>query len=130
MPDKDNPRWGSVDGDTNAEVIISDRSRGREIGTIVEVLFGFLALGSALWFGVTEDRWALAATIILTSWSVAATVTAESYKLFTAEMVTERRAQLLEQDMNVLNRRLNEMDDKLDQLLAELKPGSRQWEDD
>jgi len=102
---KSHREWGSVDGDTNAQAIFQDRRQSNAthwVGGAVVILW----LGSAIAFGVTgADGW-LASLIVSSVWAGTATVENRFHELKTWIMVTERRAQLIEQDLDDLESRM------------------------
>lgn len=95
--------WGSVDGDGNADAIIADRREGRK-GATISVLFNAALLAScALWYAMSESSLALAIEIIAAAWLASSGVQRALYQAHTLIMITERRAQLIEQQMQALS---------------------------
>ncbi len=85
---------------------------------------GLLILGIALWYGFTQSHWAIVAALIFTPSFVMSGFAIEQYKAFTFSMITERRTQLLEADMNHLQDSLSDLDGKLDEVLGRMRdPG-------
>ena len=85
MRNKDNGNWGSVDGDVNADAIISDRKAGLKTTEWTCSIMGLLILGIALWYGFTQSHWAIVAALIFTPSFVMSGIAIEQYKAFTLQ---------------------------------------------
>lgn len=104
-----NNEWGSVDGDGNADAIISQRREGR-VSIKINAFANFALLASfAVWFSLTESSTALALEIIAASWLVVSGVTREIYEAYTMVMIAERRTQLLEQKVSDIQSNLADL---------------------
>jgi hypothetical protein len=94
--------WGSVEGDVNAKAIISDRRAVKKAIDWVSIGIGLALLGTAIWYGTTGQPAALAVLIVVAVWAIGGQVTGELHTTHTFVMIAERRAQLLEQQVQAL----------------------------
>lgn len=101
--------WGSVDGDTNAQAIISDRAGEKKAGYWTGLVSGLALIGCLVWFGMTGSQAALAWSIIAAVWTINARVGQELHSTHTFVMIAERRAQLLEQQVQELRAQVAEL---------------------
>lgn len=95
--------WGSVDGDTNADVIIHDRRQGRRDANYTGLANFALVAGFAIWYAMTGSNTALALEIIAAAWLAVSGVNREIYRTHTMVLIAERRAQLMEQKLQALS---------------------------
>lgn len=97
-----NEVWGSVDGDVNADAIISDRRDGKKAANLAcALLFPGLVI-VAIWLGMTGSHAALAIGLVIAVLFLRSAVAADTYGTHTFVMIAERRAQLLEQKVQEL----------------------------
>ena len=94
--------WGSVDGDHNADAIISDRRSGlKGLSFGVFWNFGLVAL-FGVWYAWSETPLALVLVILSVGWLVGTGVAREVYRMHTMLMIAERRTQLIEQKLQAI----------------------------
>ena len=98
-------RWGSVDGDYNADRIISDRQTQKSVAVWVSLVTGLLMIGCAVWYGTSGEPAALAWLILTAVWTVTGAVSQAIYETHTFVMIAERRTQLIEQRLLELHMR-------------------------
>ena len=94
--------WGSVDGDVNADAIISDRREGKKVADLSCALTFPTLVVVAIWLGMTGSHAALAIGLVIAVLFLRSAVAAETYSTHTYVMIAERRAQLLEQKVEGL----------------------------
>lgn len=97
-----NEVWGSVDGDVNADAIISDRRDGKKVANLVCALLFPVLVIVAIWLGITGSHAALAVGLVIAVVYLRSAVAADTYGTHTLVMIAERRAQLLEQKVQEL----------------------------
>ena len=95
-------RWGSVEGDGEADVIISQRRANRLGERIVGLTSFVLTIIFAIWFAITGSSGALALEIIAAAGLTIFGVGSLLYKSHTMLLIAERRIQLVEQQMQEL----------------------------
>lgn len=108
-----NDKWGEVDGDINAKAIMSDRKDAKKTQEWVNWIVALPLFGSFFWFGSTGSHWALACLIMSAVWAVGSAVITELFPIYTMLLITERRTQLLEHDMNALAEQLEKAEYRL-----------------
>lgn len=91
--------WGSVDGDFNADAIISDRQSGMKALTFGAMWnFSLVAIFGA-WYALTETPLALVLVVLAVGWLVGVGVARQVYGMHTMLMIAERRTQIIEQKL-------------------------------
>lgn len=115
--------WGSVEGDTNASAIISDRRRDKGISGWGTGLGQLLFIGMAVWYGNTGSHAALACMSVTGAWFVVSAVGTELFGTHTFVMIAERRAQLLEVAVQELRHEVSRLN-------ADRRPATRKLDYD
>lgn len=100
---KGDREFGSVDGDLNAKVIMEGR-REPEMAAWLQLAQALVTIGSAIAYGLTDHHGWLAFLILSVGWMVVGAVSQLLHQQMTWILIIERRCQLLEQDMNDIER--------------------------
>lgn len=100
-------QWGSVPGDANASAIMMDRQSLGKSRHWASQLLGLATIGLAIWYGAGGGAPALAALIVFAAWEVIAAASADLHGTHTFTMITERRVQLVEQQLQAMQLDLN-----------------------
>ena len=91
--------WGSVDGDINADAIISDRLHLKRVMGPFNLVVLALTLGCGIWYALSASQAAIALEIFLAAYLVAGWIQHDLYQAETMILIAERRIQLVEQKL-------------------------------
>ena len=94
--------WGSVQGDGDAKLIVSGRSRELSTLAITVSVFFLILLGVAVWYAITGSHAALAVEVVVAAICAAGWVRKELFVTHSYVMVAERRIQLVEQQIQAM----------------------------
>jgi hypothetical protein len=100
-------KHGSVDGDTNAQAILSDR-RVTPLMAGMMIAQAAAPIGAAIAYGMTSHPGWLAFLILSAAWMVVGAVSTELHRHETWLLIIERRCQLIEQDADDLSTQIHE----------------------
>lgn|SRR5690242_10943618 len=121
--------WGSVDGDINASAIIRDRKEDRKWVRRASLFSGLPFLPCLIWFGMTGSHVALAIVIFSLSGVIQWSTEKALFETHTFALITERRAQLLEQQVQQLQSQSYDLQNGIARLTERLNP-VRDYTDD
>jgi hypothetical protein len=97
-----NYEWGFAEGDTDAAAIIADRRVAKKSNVAGRAISFFAFMGSAVWYANHGTPSALAMMIALGAAMVICVLATDIQQIETYALITERRAQLLEQKVQAL----------------------------
>jgi hypothetical protein len=98
--------YGSVDGDINAKAIMQDRAVGQTAVIWIYAALQVGMIGCGIAYGTTGHPGWLAGLVLVSVWFLAGIIHQAAYPLMTWLQIVERRAQLIEQDANIIDEQL------------------------